>query len=226
MNRISPRRSAFHADRVAGRDRHHRHPDRPAAARRPEGARGGQPHAAARTTSSRSGSPATTSTRVFGFFQSDNAATAPPYPYPNTCWILQTLPYMEQQNAVQVVNGGGGGNREMDRTATRAAPRRSSPSITATSCSNSCSAPVAAFGAMGSPITTTSSKMTPSSTVRRWAFPWCTSPTPTAPPIRPWWLTSPAIPRTIPSAPRPGTTASNLSSAQSMPDNQVPQGSI
>ncbi|MGH7168926.1 MAG: DUF1559 domain-containing protein [Gemmataceae bacterium] len=43
---------------------------------------------------------------VFGFFPSDNAATAPPYPYPNTCWILQTLPYYEQQNVVQVANGG------------------------------------------------------------------------------------------------------------------------
>ena len=86
---------------------------------------------------------------VFGYFQSDNSATAPPYPYPNTCWILQSLPYMEQQNAVQVVNGGNGVSREMGRTGTRAAPGRSSPSITATSCSNSCSAPVAAFGAMG-----------------------------------------------------------------------------
>ena len=46
---------------------------------------------------------------VFGYFQSDNAATAPPYPYPNTCWNLQTLAYMEQQNAVQAVSGGGGG---------------------------------------------------------------------------------------------------------------------
>jgi prepilin-type N-terminal cleavage/methylation domain-containing protein/prepilin-type processing-associated H-X9-DG protein len=47
---------------------------------------------------------------VFGYFPSDNAATRPPYPYPNTCWILQTLPYWEQQNAVQIVaNGGGGG---------------------------------------------------------------------------------------------------------------------
>src|SRR5271167_1774444 len=36
---------------------------------------------------------------VFGYFQSDNGATAPPYPYPNTCWNLQTLAYMEQQNA-------------------------------------------------------------------------------------------------------------------------------
>jgi prepilin-type N-terminal cleavage/methylation domain-containing protein/prepilin-type processing-associated H-X9-DG protein len=46
----------------------------------------------------------------FGYFQSDNSATAPPYPYPNTCWNLQTLAYMEQQNAVQVVNGGGNAN--------------------------------------------------------------------------------------------------------------------
>jgi prepilin-type N-terminal cleavage/methylation domain-containing protein/prepilin-type processing-associated H-X9-DG protein len=45
---------------------------------------------------------------VYGYFQSDNAATAPPYPYPNTCWILQTLPYLEQQNAVQAVTNGGG----------------------------------------------------------------------------------------------------------------------
>ena len=33
-----------HADRVAGGDRHHRHPDRPAAAGRAEGARGRRPH--------------------------------------------------------------------------------------------------------------------------------------------------------------------------------------
>ena len=43
---------------------------------------------------------------VFGFFQSDNSATAPPYPYPNTCWNLQTLPFYEQQNVVQVAVGG------------------------------------------------------------------------------------------------------------------------
>jgi prepilin-type N-terminal cleavage/methylation domain-containing protein/prepilin-type processing-associated H-X9-DG protein len=45
---------------------------------------------------------------VFGYFPSDNAATAPPYPYPNTCWILQTLPFYEQQNAVKAVQNGGG----------------------------------------------------------------------------------------------------------------------
>jgi prepilin-type N-terminal cleavage/methylation domain-containing protein/prepilin-type processing-associated H-X9-DG protein len=46
---------------------------------------------------------------VFGYFPSDNGATAPPYPYPNTCWILQTLPFYEQQNVVQTVIGGGRG---------------------------------------------------------------------------------------------------------------------
>src|SRR5271170_4129408 len=44
---------------------------------------------------------------VYQFFPSDNSATAPPYPYPNTCWLLQTIPYLEQQDAVQVVTAGG-----------------------------------------------------------------------------------------------------------------------
>src|SRR5581483_2379217 len=44
---------------------------------------------------------------VFGYFPSDNAATAPPYPYPNTCWILQTLSFFEQQNAVKAVSNVG-----------------------------------------------------------------------------------------------------------------------
>jgi prepilin-type N-terminal cleavage/methylation domain-containing protein/prepilin-type processing-associated H-X9-DG protein len=43
---------------------------------------------------------------TFKCFQSDNAATAPPYPYPNTCWLLQTLAFVEQQNAVLTGNGG------------------------------------------------------------------------------------------------------------------------
>ncbi|HKI35410.1 MAG TPA: DUF1559 domain-containing protein, partial [Gemmataceae bacterium] len=47
---------------------------------------------------------------VFGYFPSDNSATAPPYPYPNTCWLLQTLPYWEQDNAVKGVISGGNGN--------------------------------------------------------------------------------------------------------------------
>src|SRR5271155_5644850 len=50
---------------------------------------------------------------VFGYFQSDNGATAPPYPFPNTCWNLQTLAYMDQQTEVHVVkNGQGGGGSD------------------------------------------------------------------------------------------------------------------
>ena len=61
------------------------------------------PHAAAQNNLKQIGVACHNFHGVFGYFQSDNAATAPPYPYPNTCWILQTLPYMEQQNAVQAV---------------------------------------------------------------------------------------------------------------------------
>ena len=51
---------------------------------------------------------------VFGYYPSDNEATAPPYPFPNTCWNLQTLPYYEQQNVVKaaLVNGQGGGGTD------------------------------------------------------------------------------------------------------------------
>jgi prepilin-type N-terminal cleavage/methylation domain-containing protein len=47
---------------------------------------------------------------VFGYFPSDNGATAPPYPFPNTCWMIQTIPYLEQQNVVQMAKNGGGGS--------------------------------------------------------------------------------------------------------------------
>jgi prepilin-type N-terminal cleavage/methylation domain-containing protein/prepilin-type processing-associated H-X9-DG protein len=47
---------------------------------------------------------------TFKFFQSDNAATVPPYPYPNTCWNLQTLAYLEQQNAVTKGTGAAAAN--------------------------------------------------------------------------------------------------------------------
>jgi prepilin-type N-terminal cleavage/methylation domain-containing protein/prepilin-type processing-associated H-X9-DG protein len=49
---------------------------------------------------------------VYGFFQSDNSATAPPYPYPNTCWILQSLPFYEEQNVVQAAVGGGNSTQQ------------------------------------------------------------------------------------------------------------------
>lgn len=40
----------------------------------------------------------------FGYFPTENP-NDPNYPYPNTCWNCQTLMFMEQQNAVSVVNG-------------------------------------------------------------------------------------------------------------------------
>ena len=40
----------------------------------------------------------------FGFLPTENP-NDPNYPYPNTCWNCQTLPYMEQQNTVSIVNG-------------------------------------------------------------------------------------------------------------------------
>ncbi len=49
---------------------------------------------------------------TFRYFQSDNAATAPPYPFPNTCWNLQTLAFMEEQNAVQSHGAGGGSSSQ------------------------------------------------------------------------------------------------------------------
>ena len=47
---------------------------------------------------------------TYGFFPSDNAATVTPYPYPNTCWMIQTLPFFEQQNVVEAGTGVGGGS--------------------------------------------------------------------------------------------------------------------
>ena len=49
---------------------------------------------------------------IFGYFLSDNSATAPPYPYPNTCWILQSLPYWEQQSVQQAAGTGGNANQQ------------------------------------------------------------------------------------------------------------------
>jgi hypothetical protein len=40
---------------------------------------------------------------AFGFFQTENPATAPPYPYLNTCWNLQTLRYIDEPSLVQEV---------------------------------------------------------------------------------------------------------------------------
>jgi len=50
---------------------------------------------------------------VFGYFQSDNSASAPPYPYPNTCWNLQTLAYMDRQSDYLVGKNGGGSQSQV-----------------------------------------------------------------------------------------------------------------
>jgi prepilin-type N-terminal cleavage/methylation domain-containing protein/prepilin-type processing-associated H-X9-DG protein len=50
---------------------------------------------------------------AFGCFQSENPATAPPYPYPNTCWNLQTVAFMDHQSAVQQVNYGGNSQQQL-----------------------------------------------------------------------------------------------------------------
>src|SRR5579862_5049098 len=49
---------------------------------------------------------------AYKFFQSDNAASAVPYPFPNTCWNLQTIPYLDQEVAVIAVVGGGAGGSD------------------------------------------------------------------------------------------------------------------
>ena len=48
---------------------------------------------------------------TFRCFPSDNSATVRPYPFPNTCWFLQTLAFLEQQNAVLIGGGPGGANQ-------------------------------------------------------------------------------------------------------------------
>jgi prepilin-type N-terminal cleavage/methylation domain-containing protein/prepilin-type processing-associated H-X9-DG protein len=50
---------------------------------------------------------------AFGCFQSENPATAPPYPFPNTCWNLQTLAFMDHQTAVQQVTNGGNSQQQL-----------------------------------------------------------------------------------------------------------------
>ena len=76
----------------------------------------------ARTTSSRSGSPATTSTTLSATFR----ATIPRPPLRirirTPAGFSKRLPYLEQQNAVQVANGGNANQQGRDRTETRAVP--------------------------------------------------------------------------------------------------------
>ena len=97
----SPSTSRFHADRIAGGDRHHRGADRPAAARRAEGARGGGPHRSAPTTSSRSAWPRTTTTTPTSSSSPPGSATTPSTRTAGPSWAVLLLPYLEQDNVYQ-----------------------------------------------------------------------------------------------------------------------------
>ena len=87
-----------HADRAAGRDRHHRHPDRPAAARRAEGPRGRRPDASARTTSSRS------AWRCHNYHDANKAFPLGNWKPNNFSAHSQLLPYIEQTALYQQIN--------------------------------------------------------------------------------------------------------------------------
>ena len=103
----------LYPDRVVGGDRHHRHPDRPAAAGRAEGARGGGPHAPARTTSSRSAWPFTTTIPASGTLPAAYTLLQCPRPGPECPVRRQAgrpvaaanlLPYIEQEALYRQLN--------------------------------------------------------------------------------------------------------------------------
>ena len=162
---------------------------------------------------------------VFGYFQSDNAASALPYPYPNTCWNLQTLNYMEQADAVQAVS-----------------------TVPSTSASQQQSGNAAGSGSLvpvnnGNVLLT--SYLCPSRGIRgngltdygyvqqdyavlyggtvRCLF-WPTSVEEKEPPKRSWWLISDVTRRTMAQALRLGTTACNRSPRKACPTIKFPKG--
>ena len=89
----------LHADRVAGRDRHHRHPDRPALAGRAEGPRGRRPHGG-HNNLKQIGLAIQDCHDANGRLPdagSSTATTAGAGPATQTgAWTFQILPYMEQ----------------------------------------------------------------------------------------------------------------------------------
>ena len=111
---------------------------------------------------------------VFGYFQSDNAATAPPYPYPNTCWNLQTLPYMEQQTGTRRRTAAATLRcREMVRSGTRAATASLVPVNNGKVRLQLLSLPQSRHSRQWvDRLRLSPAKYAPSFTVPRWVFPW------------------------------------------------------
>ena len=118
----TPSPPRVHADRAAGGHRHHRHPDRPAAARRAEGPRGRRPHAVhQQPQADRPGHATTTTTPTArfprgGHYNPVDALTEPAvlspgwgtphYRASRGSWLYHILPYIEQDNLYKYSNGG------------------------------------------------------------------------------------------------------------------------
>ena len=129
--RFPPR---LHADRVAGGDRDHRHPDRPAAARRPEGPRGRRPHAVHEQPQADRPGAAQLPRRQPASFP--NAGSDGPNK--DCCnastrvgwtWMYHLTPYIEQDNVYNEPDRRGRrpDRRSRSTTARRAASRRCTP---------------------------------------------------------------------------------------------------
>ena len=105
-----------HADRTARRHRDHRHPDRPAAARRPEGPGGRQPDEVQQQPQADRPGPATTTTTPTGSFppagrrsRGGSARGHGDFPTSNfgPNWAVLLLPFIEQDNLYRQANAHG-----------------------------------------------------------------------------------------------------------------------
>ena len=99
-----------HPDRAVGGDRHHRHPDRPARARRPAGPRVRQRHHLQEQPQAAWPPPSTISTRSTAPCRPTSASTAVGRPAPrrsrpscSAAAIAHLLPYVEQQPLYQEI---------------------------------------------------------------------------------------------------------------------------